>query len=71
MPKRFAEIGDRHREIDNHVCSLDKLLELPNNTNARGRAMRRGRRSMRSRRASHCACSLAPRRAEGSGKGRR
>jgi DNA ligase D-like protein (predicted polymerase) len=28
MPKRFAEIGDRHREIDQHPCSIDALLEL-------------------------------------------
>jgi DNA ligase D-like protein (predicted polymerase) len=28
MPKRFAEIGDRHAGIDRHRCSLDSLLEL-------------------------------------------
>src|SRR5262245_21647184 len=28
MPKRFAEIGDRHAGIDAHPCSLEKLLEL-------------------------------------------
>jgi bifunctional non-homologous end joining protein LigD len=28
MPKRFAELGDRHADIDDHVCSLDALLEL-------------------------------------------
>jgi len=28
MPKRFAEIGDRHREIDAHAYPLDSLLEL-------------------------------------------
>jgi bifunctional non-homologous end joining protein LigD len=28
MPTRFAAIGDRHRDIDQHVCSLDALLEL-------------------------------------------
>jgi hypothetical protein len=28
MPARFAEIGDRHQDIDAHPCSLDKLLEL-------------------------------------------
>src|SRR5262245_6341384 len=28
MPARFAEIGDRHREIDRAVGSLDALLEL-------------------------------------------
>jgi bifunctional non-homologous end joining protein LigD len=28
MPARFAEIGDRHRDIDRHACSLDALLEL-------------------------------------------
>jgi DNA ligase D-like protein (predicted polymerase) len=28
MPKRFAEIGDRHAEIDNHAGSLEILLDL-------------------------------------------
>jgi hypothetical protein len=28
MPARFAEIGDRHAAIDEHRCSLDRLLEL-------------------------------------------
>ena len=28
MPKRFATIGDRHRDIDAHAYSLDGLLEL-------------------------------------------
>ena len=28
MPARFAKIGDRHKGIDDAVCSLDKLLEL-------------------------------------------
>jgi len=28
MPRRFAEEGDRHAGIDDHVCSLDALLEL-------------------------------------------
>jgi DNA ligase D-like protein (predicted polymerase) len=28
MPARFAEIGDRHREMDRHPCSLERLLEL-------------------------------------------
>ena len=28
MPTRFAEIGDRHQEIDQHPGSLDALLEL-------------------------------------------
>jgi bifunctional non-homologous end joining protein LigD len=28
MPSRFAKIGDRHRAIDAHACSLDALLEL-------------------------------------------
>ncbi len=28
MPARFAEIGDRHADIDRHPCSLDALLEL-------------------------------------------
>jgi bifunctional non-homologous end joining protein LigD len=28
MPARFAAIGDRHAEIDEHPCSLDRLLDL-------------------------------------------
>jgi DNA ligase D-like protein (predicted polymerase) len=28
MPARFAEIGDRHAAIDEHRCTLDRLLEL-------------------------------------------
>jgi hypothetical protein len=28
MPRRFAEIGDRHRNIDAKAYSLDSLLEL-------------------------------------------
>jgi DNA ligase D-like protein (predicted polymerase) len=28
MPARFAEIGDRHRAIDDRRCTLDALLEL-------------------------------------------
>jgi bifunctional non-homologous end joining protein LigD len=28
MPARFATIGDRHQGIDDHPCSLDRLLEL-------------------------------------------
>ncbi len=28
MPARFAEIGDRHQNIDGHPCSLEALLEL-------------------------------------------
>jgi DNA ligase D-like protein (predicted polymerase) len=28
MPARFAQIGDRHEQIDNAVCSLESLLEL-------------------------------------------
>jgi bifunctional non-homologous end joining protein LigD len=28
MPARFAAIGDRHRDIDQHPCALDALLEL-------------------------------------------
>ncbi len=28
MPKRFAEVGDRHARIDQHPCSLEQLLEL-------------------------------------------
>src|SRR2546427_3019040 len=28
MPRRFAELGDRHAPIDSHPCSLARLLEL-------------------------------------------
>jgi len=28
MPRRFAEVGDRHREMDDARCSLDSLLDL-------------------------------------------
>ena len=28
MPARFAAIGDRHARIDEHPCSLERLLEL-------------------------------------------
>jgi bifunctional non-homologous end joining protein LigD len=28
MPKRFAEVGDRHHGIDERSCSLESLLEL-------------------------------------------
>ncbi|MFT3927155.1 MAG: non-homologous end-joining DNA ligase [Myxococcales bacterium] len=28
MPKRFAELGDRHQDIDARAFSIDKLLEL-------------------------------------------
>src|SRR5207244_673490 len=28
MPRRFAELGDRHAAIDSHPCSLARLLEL-------------------------------------------
>jgi bifunctional non-homologous end joining protein LigD len=28
MPSRFAAIGDRHAGIDEHSCSLDRLLDL-------------------------------------------
>ncbi len=28
MPSRFEKIGDPHAEMDQHVCSLDSLLEL-------------------------------------------
>jgi DNA ligase D-like protein (predicted polymerase) len=27
MPGRFAEVGDRHQDIDKHPCSIDGLLE--------------------------------------------
>ncbi|HYC57094.1 MAG TPA: non-homologous end-joining DNA ligase [Candidatus Binatia bacterium] len=38
MPARFAEIGDRHRDIDDHPCSLDALLELADRHAADGLA---------------------------------
>src|SRR5438105_5454260 len=28
MPARFAEVGDRHAAIDEHPCSLERLLEM-------------------------------------------
>ncbi len=28
MPERFARIGDRHADIDQHPCSLERLLDL-------------------------------------------
>jgi bifunctional non-homologous end joining protein LigD len=28
MPARFAEVGDRHREVDRHAGSIEPLLEL-------------------------------------------
>jgi len=28
LPARFAEVGDRHADIDRHPCSLERLLEL-------------------------------------------
>src|SRR5206468_1336006 len=28
MPARFARIGDRHAQIDEHPCSLEPLLEM-------------------------------------------
>lgn len=28
MPARFTAVGDRHRDIDQHACSLEPLLEL-------------------------------------------
>src|SRR5438093_9761463 len=36
VPKRFADIGDRHAEIDAHPCSLDALLELSARQEAEG-----------------------------------
>src|SRR2546428_1798575 len=28
MPPRFADVGDRHASIDQHPCSIERLLEL-------------------------------------------
>ncbi len=28
MPARFAQVGDRHADMDRHACVLDRLLEL-------------------------------------------
>jgi hypothetical protein len=28
MPARFAEVGDRHAAMDEHPCSIDRVLEL-------------------------------------------
>ena len=36
MPARFAAIGDRHADIDQHPCSLDSLLELSARQEAEG-----------------------------------
>jgi len=36
MPARFAAIGDRHRDIDAHPCSLEGLLELSARQEAEG-----------------------------------
>jgi DNA ligase D-like protein (predicted polymerase) len=36
VPKRFAEIGDPHREMDNHAGSLESLLELADKDEASG-----------------------------------
>ncbi|MDB4973937.1 MAG: ATP-dependent ligase [Myxococcaceae bacterium] len=36
MPRRFAELGDRHAGIDAAPCSLDKLLELSARQEAAG-----------------------------------
>ncbi len=36
MPDRFAAIGDRHAQIDEHPCSLEPLLELSATQEAEG-----------------------------------
>jgi DNA ligase D-like protein (predicted polymerase) len=36
MPARFAEVGDRHAEIDRHPCAIDVLLELSARQEAEG-----------------------------------
>jgi DNA ligase D-like protein (predicted polymerase) len=36
MPARFAEIGDRHADIDDHPCDLGPLLELSARQEAEG-----------------------------------
>jgi hypothetical protein len=36
MPARFAAIGDRHADIDDHPCALDRLLELSARQEAEG-----------------------------------
>jgi DNA ligase D-like protein (predicted polymerase) len=36
VPKRFAELGDRHAEMDNAAGSLEKLLELADRDEAAG-----------------------------------
>jgi hypothetical protein len=28
MPSRFVEVGDRHAAIDQHACSIERVLEL-------------------------------------------
>ena len=36
MPARFAAVGDRHAAIDEHPCSLEKVLELSARQEAEG-----------------------------------
>jgi len=36
MPARFAAVGDRHAAIDEHPCSLERLLELSARQEAEG-----------------------------------
>ena len=45
MPKRFAEVGDPHADMDAHPGSLEKLLELAARTRPPVSAMRPGRRT--------------------------
>lgn len=55
MPARWQKIGDPHEGIDAAVCSLESLLELSARHERKARAMRLGRRTTASRRASRVA----------------
>jgi hypothetical protein len=57
VPALYQERGDAGAGIDESVGSLDSLLELSARDEAEGRAMRRGRRTTPSRRASRRASS--------------
>ena len=51
MPKRFADVGDRHEAIDRQSCSLEKLLDLSAHRKPRDSVTRRGHLIIGNRRA--------------------
>ena len=59
VPKRFAEIGDPHADMDAAPGSLEKLLELAAATRRPVSAMRPGRRIFARWRARRRACAVA------------